>query len=59
RSLDYDFTIVDIRFDAEGKGTGQLAGAAKVSYNAKTNHIEIENYGARPIDLINVKVDKK
>jgi hypothetical protein len=58
RSKNYAFTIVDIRFDAEGKGTGELAPAAKVTFNAKTNHIEIENYSARPLDLINVKSEK-
>ncbi len=58
RSLKYDFTIVDIRFDAEGKGKGELAGAALVTYNQKTNSVEIENYSSRPIDLINVKVEK-
>jgi hypothetical protein len=58
RSMQYQFTVIDIRFDAEGKGTGELAGAAKVSLNKETNLIEIENYSARPVDLINVKVDK-
>lgn len=58
RTMDYQFTVIDIRFDAEGKGTGELAPAAKVTYNVKTNHIEIENYSARPLDLINVKSEK-
>ena len=58
RSLKYYFTIVDIRFDAEGKGKGELAGAALVTYNQKTNCVEVENYSSRPIDLINVKVEK-
>jgi hypothetical protein len=58
RSLKYQFTVIDIRFDAEGKGTGELAGAAMVSVNKETNSIEIENYGARPVDLINVKSEK-
>jgi hypothetical protein len=58
RSLQYDFTLVDIRFDASGKGKGELAAAARVKVNEKTNAIEIENYGARPVDLINVKSEK-
>jgi hypothetical protein len=40
------------------KGTGQLAGAARVTFNKSTNHIEIESYASRPIDLINVKSEK-
>ncbi len=58
RSLQYDFTLVDIRFDKSGKGKGELAAAAKLTINKKTNAIEIENYGARPVDLINVKSEK-
>src|SRR5215470_5946243 len=49
RSLDYDFTIVDIRFDKEGKGSGEIAVAAKVAVNEKTKHLEIENYSTRPL----------
>lgn len=58
RSMQYRFTIIDIRFDTEGKGTGELSAAAKVSINPKTNTLEIENYGAQPTDLINVKSEK-
>jgi hypothetical protein len=31
RSADYDFTLLDIRFDADGKGTGERTVAAKVN----------------------------
>ena len=44
RSADYDFTLVDIRFDPDGKGTGKLAVAAKVDYNEKTQTIEVKNF---------------
>ena len=59
RTLDYEFTLVEVRFDAEGKGEGKLAVAAKIDIDKKTNQVEVENYSARPIDLINVKVAKK
>ena len=59
RSLQYDFTLVEIHFDAKGKGEGKLSLGVKVDVDPKTQQIELENYGARPVDLVNVKVDKK
>jgi hypothetical protein len=58
RSADYDFTLVDIRFDPDGKGTGKLAVAAKVDYNEKTQTIEVENFGIEPVRLTEVRSKK-
>jgi hypothetical protein len=58
RSADYDFTLVDIRFDADGKGTGKLAVAAKVDYNEKTGTVEIEDFGIEPVRLTEVRSKK-
>jgi hypothetical protein len=55
RSADYDFTLVDIRFDPDGKGTGKLAVAAKVDYNEKTQTVEVENFGIEPVRLTEVR----
>lgn len=59
RSADYDFTLIDIRFDPDGKGTGKLAVAAKVDYNNKTQTVEIENFGIEPVRLTEVRSKKK
>lgn len=59
RSADYDFTMIDIRFDPDGKGTGKLAVAAKVNYNDKTQTVEIENFGIEPVRLTEVHSSKK
>jgi hypothetical protein len=59
RSADYDFTLIDIRFDPDGKGTGKLAVAAKVDYNDKTQTVEIENFGIEPVRLTEVRSSKK
>jgi hypothetical protein len=58
RSLQYQFTLFDIRFDAAGKGKGTLSTAAKLTINPKSNAIEVENFDARPVDLINVTSEK-
>ena len=55
RSMEYQFTLVEIHIDKDGKGEGKMVPAAKVSWDAKAKKIEIENYSAQPVDLINVK----
>jgi hypothetical protein len=54
RSMQYQFTLIEIRIDKNGKGEGKLVPAAKVSWDTKTKKIEIENYNALPVDLVNV-----
>ena len=54
RSMDYQFTLIEIHLDKSGKGEGKMVPAAKVSWDAKAKKIEIENYNALPVDLVNV-----
>ncbi|HEY7412752.1 MAG TPA: hypothetical protein VII13_18565 [Vicinamibacteria bacterium] len=56
RSRDYEFLLVEIRLNKNGVGEGKLAGAAKVSYDADTRVMEIENYGIEPVRLTKVEV---
>lgn len=58
RSADYDFTLIDIRFDPDGKGTGKLAVAAKVNFSDKKQTVEIENFGIEPVRLTEVQSKK-
>jgi hypothetical protein len=52
RSVDYDFTLIEMHFPkGGGKGEGKLATAAKVSWDSKTNQVEVENYGTMPTML--------
>jgi len=59
RSMQYDFTLVEIHFDKDGKGEGKLSLAVKVEVDPKTQQIELENYDTRPVDFLDVRVDKK
>jgi hypothetical protein len=54
RSMDYDFTLADIRFDGDGKGVGKLSVAAKIRVDDKTGAIEIEDFGSEPVRLTDV-----
>ena len=56
RSADYEFLLLEIRLDKEGKGQGKLAAAAKIDYNDVSRTIEIENYGTEPVRLTKVEV---
>jgi hypothetical protein len=57
RSTDYQFGIVVLNVDKNGKGTGQLAPVCKIKFNKK-NELEIENYGQKPFRLANVYLQK-
>ncbi len=54
RSSEYAFTLIELRFDAKGKGEGKFATAAKISWDRNAKKLEIENYSTQPIALINV-----
>ena len=57
RSTDYQFGIVVLNVDKNGKGTGTLAPVCKIKFNKK-NELEIENYGQKPFRLANVFLQK-
>jgi hypothetical protein len=57
RSTDYQFGIVVLNVDKNGKGTGTLAPVCKIKFNKK-NELEIENYGQKPFRLANVYPQK-
>jgi hypothetical protein len=54
RSMQYQLTAIEIHLDKDGKGEGKMQPAAKISWDAKAKKIELENYNALPIDLVNV-----
>lgn len=57
-SSDYEFTLLDIRFGADGTGVGKLARPGKLIYNEDTKLIEIDDYAAQPVRLTEVRSEK-
>lgn len=53
-SMQYQFTVIEIHLDKNGKGEGKLVPAARVSWDVKAKKIEVENYNAFPVDLTEV-----
>jgi hypothetical protein len=58
RTVDYPFTLIELRLKSNGEGEGRLALATKITFNKKTNTVELENYSTEPVRLQNVKVEK-
>ena len=58
RSIDYPFTVIDLRLNRDGEGEGKMSVATKVIYNKKDNMIELENFQTQPVQLTNVHREK-
>lgn len=53
RSLDYPFTLIELRLDKDGRGEGKLSIATKLTLN--DNVLVIENYADQPVMLTDVR----
>jgi hypothetical protein len=58
RSMDYRFSLAEIHLDADGKGTGKAISGAKLTYDADSKTLEIENWQREPVRLTEVTVLK-
>ena len=55
RSMQYRVTLIELHVDKDGEGEGKMVPAAKISWDKDKKKLEIENYGALPVDLMSVK----
>lgn len=56
RTIDYPFTLFEIRVNKDGKGEGKLAYATKIRFDKEKKVLELENYSSEPVRLQNVEV---
>jgi len=56
RSLDYPFTIIQMRVDGQGKGEGKMSIATKVIAAGTTT--VLENYDNQPVLLSDVRLEE-
>ena len=56
RTLDYRFTVIQMNIGRDGKGTGTMSYATKIT--AKNNMIELENFATSPVMLNEIKSEK-
>lgn len=56
RTMDYPFTLIEIRLNSENKGEGRML--AQTSIEVKNGRLELENYGQEPVRLTTVSERK-
>jgi hypothetical protein len=59
RTVDYPFTLFEMRFDKGGKGEGRMAYATQIHFNKDKKVIELENYSSEPVRLNELKLEIK
>ena len=55
RSMEYPFTMIDLRLNAKGEGEGKLYVATRIAADKGTKVIVMENYNIAPVQLTAVK----
>jgi len=58
RTIDYPFSLIEIRVGKDGKGVGKMAVATKIDYDKKKKQIVLENYSSEPVRLNEIKIEK-
>jgi hypothetical protein len=59
RTIDYPFTLFEIRVNKDGEGEGKLAYATKIGFDKDQKVLELENYSSEPVRLQNLKLKVK
>ena len=55
RTIDYPFTVIEMRIKTDGTGEGKMSLATKVIPEKNKNLIVLENYGTQPVLLTTVR----
>jgi hypothetical protein len=55
RTTDYPFGFLQVTLNQKSEGTGQIMAAAKIRFDKKKGHYEIESYGNQYIKAVNVR----
>jgi hypothetical protein len=58
RSVDYPFTVIQMKLNRDGTGTGTMSYATRIVAH-ENNVIELENFASQPIMLNNIKAEPK
>jgi hypothetical protein len=55
RSIDYPFTVIELRLNRDGEGEGKMSLATKIIADREQNIVTLENYDLQPVLLSNVR----
>ena len=58
RSIDYPFTVIELRLNKDGEGQGKMSLATKVTADKNSNTVVLENYDTQPVLLNSVRREK-
>jgi hypothetical protein len=56
RTMDYPFTLIEIRVNKAGEGEGKMAVATMIDYDKDKKQLILENYSSEPVRLSKVTV---
>ena len=59
RSIDYPFTVIELRLNHDGEGEGKLSVATKIIPDKQNNIVTLENYDIQPVLLTTVRREKR
>jgi hypothetical protein len=59
RTIDYPFTVIEMRVNAGGEGEGKMTYATKITVDKNTDSIVLENWGTSPVLLQGVHREKR
>jgi hypothetical protein len=55
RTMDYPFTLVEMRLNKESKGEGKMLAGTQIYIDPKSRNLVLENYGQQPVRLNEIK----
>jgi hypothetical protein len=58
RSIEYPFTLIELRMNRDGEGEGKMSIATRITGNRELGLIELEDYALQPVRLMNVRSAK-
>src|SRR5262249_8209573 len=58
RSIDYPFTVIELRLNRDGEGEGKMSIATKIIADTEQNSVTVENGDTSPVQLTNVKRER-
>ena len=59
RTIDYPFTLVEVRLNSDGEGEGKLSLATKITADKDGKTVVLEDYGSQPVLLTSVKRERR
>jgi hypothetical protein len=55
RSIDYPFTVIELRLNGDGQGEGKISVATRIIADKEANVVTLENFDTQPVMLTQVK----